>query len=185
MRKIILAACLWALCSTVMAKPYAVDYANSKITFAGQHAGKSFSGEFKSWQAAIDFDPANLPGSKISASFDLASAKTGDAMYDGTLPSADWFDVKNTPRAEFVTSSIRANPDGSYSASGNLTLRGVSKPVEFTFTLSDLNAPPVRVTAQFPIDRLAYAIGQKSDASAEWVSKTITIELQLSARPAP
>lgn len=165
------------------AAPYNVDYANSKIAFMGQHAGKNFSGEFKSWQAKIDFDPANLPGSKISAHFDLTSAKTGDMMYDGTLPSADWFDIKNTPQAEFVTTAIRANAAGGYMASGNLTLRGVTKPVEFTFSLSDLHAPPVRVTAQFPIDRLAYAIGQKSDAAAEWVSKTITVELQLSARP--
>lgn len=167
----------------VYAKPYAVDYAASKITFTGTHAGKAFEGVFGKWDADIDFDPENLEGSHIKAVFDLKEAKTGNSMFDGTLPQGDWFDVKNTPQGEFDVTQITAKSDGVYAATGNLTLRGVTQPVAFEFTIADISASPVKVTAEFPIDRLAFGIGKKSDEPAEWVSQTIEIKLDIVATP--
>lgn len=171
--------------SPVLAKTYVVDKAASQISFMGTHAGKPFEGKFGTWQADIEFDPDNLEGSKIKAVFDLKDAKTGNAMFDGTLPQADWFDVKNTPQGVFESTQIMSKGDGVYAASGELTLRGVTQPVAFDFTIDDLSASPVKVKAEFPIDRLAYGIGQKSDASAEWVSQTIEVLLDIAATPAP
>ena len=187
--KKILCAAAFALClaaAPALAADYVVDYKNSKIGFSGTHAGKAFSGTFGTWTATISFNPADLAASKIVATFDTASAATGDRMYDGTLPQADWFDAKTHPQATFVSTAIRAKEDGSgYSATGDLFLRGITKPVSFDFTLDGAgeNGTPVRARAQFALDRLDFDIGKKSDAKAEWVSREITLALDIAATP--
>ncbi len=166
-----------------LAADYVVDKAQSAIEFSGTHAGKAFKGRFDAWDAAISFDPANLAASSVKVTIDTASAKTGDAMYDGTLPTADWFDVKTHPQATFTSESITKNDDGSYAAKGQLTIRGKAVPVSFSFALSDLAAPPVKTNFTLTLDRLAHDIGLKSDAKAEWVSKEIPISVTLAASP--
>lgn len=171
--------------SPVMAKPYVVDQGASAITFSGTHAGKEFEGKFGTWSAEIDFDAENLEGSTLSATFDLKDAKTGNAMFDGTLPQADWFDVKATPEGTFQSTQILAKGDNVYTAHGDLILRGITQPAVFDFTIADLSADPVVVTGEFPIDRLAFGIGAKSDAKAEWVSQIIEVKLNIVASPKP
>lgn len=164
-----------------VAADYAVDYDASTITFSGTHAGDAFEGLFEDWNMQITFNPDDLSTSRIKARFTLDSAKTGNATYDGTLPQGDWFDVKNHPEGVFTSTAITTNDDGSYGAEGDLTLRGITQPVRFDFTLSDLDADPVMVAATFPIDRLAFDIGKKSDAKAEWVGQMITLTLAIQA----
>jgi cytochrome b561 len=165
------------------AAEYTIDKSQSSIAFSGTHAGKPFKGSFGTWDAIIVFDAANLTASSVKVTIDTASAKTGDAMYDGTLPTADWFDVKNHPQATFISDSITKKVDGAYTAKGQLTIRGKAVPVVFDFTLSDLAAPPVKTSFTLTLDRLAHDIGVKSDAKAEWVSKEIPITVTLAASP--
>jgi cytochrome b561 len=160
---------------------HSIDYAQSHVYFSASHAGKAFSGEFKDWRGDIAFDPAHLEKSIIIAHFSLSEAKTGNKMFDGTLPSADWFDVKNHPKGVFETTKIKANAEGSYQAEGTLTLRGITLPLAFSFTVSDLAVDPVLVKAQFEIDRLAYGIGKSSDGKAEWVSQMVGLNLEITA----
>lgn len=167
------------------ARVYTVDKEQSRVAFSGVHAGNAFEGVFDTWTADIDFDPENLAGSSIRATFDTASARTGNKMYDGTLPQADWFDVKNHAQATFVSTSIRENADGGYIATGDLTIRGTTAAVDVPFTLSDLTQTPVKAEARVEIDRLAFGIGKKSDEKAEWVDRAISVSMTLSATPAP
>jgi polyisoprenoid-binding protein YceI len=186
MKKLICAAAFLLLLAAApaLAADYTVDYKNSKIEFSGTHADTPFKGTFGVWTAAIRFDPADLAGSNIVATFDTASAKTGNSMYDGTLPQADWFDAKNHPQAIFASTAIAAKEDGSgYTATGDLTLRGVTKPVSFDFTLGAPEKAPVTAKASFAIDRLDFDIGKKSDAKAEWVGREITLTLDITATP--
>jgi cytochrome b561 len=161
---------------------HSIDYAQSHVYFSAAHAGKAFNGEFKEWQGDVSFDPENLEKSSIIVQFSLSEAKTGNKMFDGTLPSADWFDVKNHPIGVFETTKITAKPEGAYQAEGTLTLRGITLPLAFSFTVSDLAVEPVRVNAQFEIDRLAYGIGKSSDGKAEWVSQMIGLNLEITAQ---
>jgi len=184
MKYFVLALAAFVLASaSAQAASYKVDAAQSKISFAGEHAGTAFKGQFEKWTAAIEFDAANLPASRIDVTVETASAKTGNAMYDGTLPSADWFASDRFPQARFISTAITQNADGSYLAKGNLTIRDVTKPVEFTFTLSppDASTPAVNADAKFSLERLAFGIGQESDPKAEWVSANIALELHVVA----
>lgn len=174
-------AALLLISGVAQAKIYTVDYAASSVVFSGKHAGNDFKGTFEKWTAEIDFDPEALDKSHIKAVFDITSAKTGNAMYDGALPQVDWFDVKNHPQGIFEATAISKNDDGSYTAKGNLTLRDITHPAEFKFTLSDLAKNPVEAKASFTVDRLSYDIGKKSDGKAEWVSKDINLALDIKA----
>lgn len=172
--------------SAAQAGDYVVDYKKSKVEFSGTHAGNAFTGQFGTWTAVITFDPAQLDTSKIVATFDTNTAKTGNSMYDGTLPQADWFDVKNHAQATFTSTAITAKDDaGNYTAVGDLTIRGITKPATFDFTLSDLAQSPVTAKGKLTLDRMEYDIGKKSDASAEWVSRDIVIALDITATGAP
>jgi polyisoprenoid-binding protein YceI len=160
-----------------------VDNSKSSIKFAGEHAENPFKGAFESWKANIQFDATKLEESALDVTIDTASAKTGNAMYDGTLPTADWFDVKETPNARFISKSITRVPDGSYRADGTLTIRGVSKPFTLPFTLDpkDAAGKEVQANAVFSIDRLAFDVGKQSDGKAEWVGRDIDISLHIVA----
>jgi polyisoprenoid-binding protein YceI len=148
-----------------------VSAKNSQVSFAGEHVGMTFSGIFNKWNAELILPPETSP--KIIATFDIASAKTGDSTYDSTLPEGDWFDVANHPKGIFESSQIVAKDD-DYEVSGTLTLRGISQPVSFLLK----NSSTV-LTASFNIDRLAFNIGMDSDPDAEWVSKEINMTLKL------
>jgi len=165
----------------VQAATYVIDYDQSQVEFSGTHAGNDFTGVFEEWSAAIVFDPAALDTSSITASFKAASAKTGDKMYDGTLPQADWFDAKNHPDIVFESTGFEALGDNQYRANGTLTIKETTQPLSFDFTVSDLSQAPVTAEGSFDVDRLAYQIGVKSDAKAEWVGQMIGLSVAIVA----
>ena len=182
MFKTCLALLLTALLSTAtpaLAAPYQAKPVDSSISFAGTHAGTAFSGIFENFIVDVDFDPANVAATSLRVTIDLATAKTGNKMFDGTLPNSDWFDTENHPSALFKSTSVEKLVDGTFKATGDLTLRGITKPVSFIFTLDREDAPEINASADFTVDRLAYDIGLKSDPKAEWVSKDIAITLKL------
>lgn len=182
MKKFLLLA-LMLFSTSAMAADYKPDYTASQIEFSGTHADNKFTGKIEKWTAEISFDPKQLETSSIKAEFDLATAKTGNKMYDGTLPEADWFNTKQFPKASFVSTAIKANPDNSFTATGNLTIRSITHPVDLVFTVTDLTKSPVTADGHFIIKRLDYDLGKKTDDKAEWVSKDITVTLKIVATP--
>lgn len=175
---------IWALPGAGHAAEYEIDYDNSYIAFSGTHAGDTFQGEFKNWQADIYFNPDDLQNSRINARFDMAGAETGKPLYDGTLPQKDWFSVKEFPYSEFVAKNIIDEGAGNYLVTGDLTIRDITHEQAFIISLSDLPEEAggrVNVSGKLTIDRLAFDIGRQSDEKAEWVSREIEVELSLTA----
>ena len=144
---------------------------NSQLSFSGEHAGMPFEGKFNDWEASLILPPADTP--MIKASFDLRSAKTGDRTYDTALQEGDWFDVENTPTANFSSSNVSLLPSGKgYLVKGDLILRGVVQTLEF-----ELLQNSETLTATISVDRLVHKIGFESDPEAEWVSRDIELSL--------
>lgn len=156
----------------VSAQTIKASNTNSKLTFDGEHAGMPFSGIFEQWQSTLTLPPSQ-PAS-IIATFVLSSAKTGDWTYDSTLPEADWFDIAQYPTGKFISSSMSTTPQG-FDVSGELTLRGITKPVKFSLLGSLENG----FTANITIDRLMFDIGKESDPDAQWVSRDIGLSLSI------
>ncbi|CFX22148.1 YceI-like domain protein (fragment) [Candidatus Filomicrobium marinum] len=151
----------------------------STIGFAGTHAGRPFTGTFQSWEADISFDPSDLASSRAEVTVDLASAITGDATYDKTLPTTDWFNVSQIAQAKFVTTDISQAADGrSFNAEGLLSIRGVDVPVTLTFNFID-QGQDARLEGTASLKRLDFGIGKGSDADGAWVSLDIPVTVSV------
>lgn len=162
---------------------WTVDAANSKLGFKGAFNGDAFNGVFHRWSAQIAFDPKNLAASKASVSVDVASAATGDADRDQAMPTADWFSAKTQPRASFVTSSFKDLGGGRYQAVGNLTLRGVTRPVVLPFTLA-ISGDTARMNGSVVLNRTAFGIGQGQWKTGEVVATEVSVNIALTAHRA-
>jgi len=145
------------------------SHQSGSVAFSGQHAGMYFEGKFERWQATLNLPPQSNPN--ITATFYMNSAKTGDSIYDSTLPEFDWFDVENHALGTFVSTKIEITEEG-FQVLGDLTIKHITKPVSFMLIDSD-----DKFSASFGINRLDYKIGWESDPDAEWVSKTISISM--------
>jgi polyisoprenoid-binding protein YceI len=163
------------------APAWSVDQAASAVRFSSSFSGAAFTGTFSRWSADIRFDPANLAGSSVTATVDVASAATGDADRDQTLPTDKFFAAARFPRAIFTAHTFRALGGGRYEAVGALTLRGVAKPLTLPFTLV-LNGPAARMNAQVSLNRLAFGIGQDEWRNTDALPANVTVTIALSAR---
>ena len=120
------------LCASLSyAGDFTIDASHSNIEFTIRHLVSKVKGQFKSFNGEISFDSKNPEASKISANIDVASLNTNQKNRDEHLLSDDFFAVKKNPTLSFVSTEIKSDGDSKYKMSGNLTLRGVTKPVIF------------------------------------------------------
>jgi polyisoprenoid-binding protein YceI len=183
MRALVLAAGLAALAGPVLAAPppaWAVDKAHSAVRFSSSFNGAAFSGSFSRWNADIRFDPANLAASQVTAVIDVASAATGDADRDQALPTDDFLAAAKFPRATFTAHAFKALGGGRYLAIGQLTLRGVSKPLSLPFTLK-IAGTKATMTASLPLDRLAFGVGQNEWRKTDAIPAAVTVAVAINA----
>lgn len=156
----------------------------SRIGFSGTHAGREFTGTFQSWQADIAFDPQDLATSKAAVTADLTSAVTGDATYDKTLPTADWFNVSQIAQATFKTTAITAGAEPkAFIAEGLLSIRGVEVPVSLAFSFVE-SGDEAHLQGTASLKRLAFGIGKGSDATGDWVSLDIPVTVEVTLKRA-
>ena len=180
----LLAAAIIAAPGASLAAPAAawiVDKPASSLRFASSLGGEAFSGAFKQWDADIRFDPANLAGSSVAASVNVASAATGSADRDQALPTADFFDAAHFPKAIFFAKSFKALGAGRYQAAGVLTLRGVAKQLILPFTLA-ITGPQAKMTGTVAINRLAFGVGQNEWKAVTTLPAAVSVTLNLVAR---
>jgi polyisoprenoid-binding protein YceI len=162
------------------APKWAVDPAHSQLTFESSAEGAAFEGRFQTWDADIRFDPKQLGQSKVVVTVDTASAVTGDTSRDQSAHSSDWFASAVFPKATFTATSFKDLGGGKYEADGDLSIRGVSKPVSLPFTLS-INGGQASMTGETSVDRTLFGVGQGEYAGADIVPLEVTIKVSIEA----
>lgn len=163
---------------------WTVDYAKSNINFTVLWSGEAFSGMFKSWNADIDFDPADLAHSRAAVNIDITSEASGEAEFDDGLRGAMGFQVAQFPKAQFVTDSITHKSGSDYLAKGRLTLRGVGKTIMLPFRLTmSGNIAHLQGTAQ--VVRTDYGVGQGQWAAPDPVTREVKVTVDLMATRSP
>jgi polyisoprenoid-binding protein YceI len=171
-----------ALPLAATAADYAVQPAASTLGFSDSFQGETFNGHFGQWTAAISYDPANLAGSKFDVEVVLASVKTGDKDRDGALPGTDFFDAAKFPKAHFVSTGFHQN-GARVIADGNLTLRGVTKPVSLDVTFKPQGKGATLDVAGI-VKRLDFGVGggDYADTSVIGADVKVTAHLQLAPK---
>jgi len=152
------------------------------LTFEATQAGATFTGRFDRFTADIDFDPANPAACRFDVRIEVASADTRESQRDEVLKGPDFFWVERHPAATYAGRGCRATGDG-FTLDGELTLRGVTRPVPLRFT----HAPGqggASLEGSARLDRLDFGIGQGEWQSTEWVGAEVTVRFDL-LLPAP
>lgn len=152
----------------------------SALTFATSWSGAAVEGRFDTWKAEILFSPDALERSKVTVSIDMASAKTGDAQRDASLPAPDWFDTANHPKAVFKATRFAKTGADRYVAHGTLSLRGVTKPLDLPFKLT-IAGDKARMSGDASLDRTVFGVGQGEFAATDQIPGKVAVHVQLTA----
>jgi cytochrome b561/polyisoprenoid-binding protein YceI len=160
---------------------WAVAKSGSKLDFTADWSGQPITGHFGAWDSDIVFSPDALPASHLKITVDIASAATGDAQRDASLPSADWFDAATHPHAVFQSDRITQTSPGHYKAVGTLDLRGVHKPLTLAFTVA-IKGDTATASGQTVINRTLFGIGQGEWAATDQIAANVKVSFAITAR---
>jgi polyisoprenoid-binding protein YceI len=116
----------------LQAEEYAIDSkgAHAFIQFRIQHLGYSWLfGRFDKFSGNFSYDEKNPSAAKVTVDIDPSSIDSNHAERDKHLRSEEFLYVDKYPQAKFVSTAYQEKADGSAELKGDLTLRGVTKPV--------------------------------------------------------
>lgn len=124
---------------------YAVDPAHTRIGFVARHAMiTKVRGAFNDFVGTGHFDAGDPRASHLELTIQAASVDTGNADRDGHVRSGDFLDVAAHPTITFSSTTVDPLGAGRYRVIGDLTLRGVSRPVTIDFEYAGVvNDPDV------------------------------------------
>lgn len=113
-----------------LAATYDVDVSHSSVGFSVRHMGVSnVRGAFSEFSGSFDFDPADPKSWQVEATVQVGSIDTRIENRDNHLKSPDFFDAENHPTITFRSTGVKPLENGRYQLAGDLTIRGVTKPI--------------------------------------------------------
>jgi len=166
-------------------REFVIDVPNSKVEFfVGSSAG-DVNGVFSSWSGRLYVATPGVPESAtLNLQIDAASMTTGSAIKDKMVKGPRFFDVDNYPTISFASTSVLTSDDpNQFQLQGNLTLRGVTKPVVFQVTLVRNGRAGGRITADLSFDRRDF--GMTQNVPLVRVDHSVTVKVNLHVQPKP
>src|SRR5215216_181516 len=116
---------------------YAIDPAHSRIGFVARHAMVTkVRGSFNEFEGSGYFDAANPSSSHLQLVIKAASIDTRNADRDAHLRSNEFFAMDEYPEITFRSTAVDQTGDDGYRVTGDLTIKGVTKPVTVDFDYS-------------------------------------------------
>ncbi|MEJ7561243.1 MAG: YceI family protein [Ilumatobacteraceae bacterium] len=171
--------------STDLVGAWTVDPAHSRLGFSVRHMMVSkVRGQFSEYDANVTIadDPSQ---SRVDATVQIASIDTHDANRDGHLRSGEFFDAETHPTMTFTTTGLTGS-GSDYQLAGELTIRGVTKPVVFDLEYQGVGKNPwgatvAGLTATTKISREEFGLtwNQALETGGVLIGDKIDIELDL------
>ena len=177
----------------IPAGDYRMDVAHSAIGFSIRHNELVLvSGRFKDFSGTIHYDDKDVAKSSVEFKAKVESIDTGVEARDRHLRTADFFEVEKFPEMTFKSTRVERKGKNLI-LHGELTLKGVTKPVTLPFTLTGAikdgrGNTRIGIAAQTKIDRRDFGItwGRALPGGGFDVAHDVMIDLQLEAiQPAP
>ncbi|MEU9400159.1 YceI family protein [Streptomyces sp. SID4985] len=169
--------------------PWTIDPVHSTVGAVAQHLGiSSVRGRFTEFGGSIEIAPDDLAKSRVEAVIRAESIDTGNTMRDTHLRSADFLDVEHHPELTYRSSGItQAGPD-RWTVHGELSMRGVVRPVDLDLAYLGTGADPwggtraaFRATAELHRDDFAMNYNQILQAGIAAIGTTLRVELDIQA----
>ena len=163
----------------VAAGTYAVDPNHTQVTWQVNHMGFSMlEGQFGASGGSIMIDPAKPNATKVEVNFAIDQLSVTSAPFTGHLKSKDFFDVATHPTAKFVSTKVFATGDKA-TITGDLTIKGVTKPVVLQATFVGAGTNPMNKKVNFgfratsSIKRSDFGLGAAVPVVSDRVDLTI------------
>lgn len=168
-----------------------IDTGHSELSFRIRHLVSRVSGSFNQWSGTLVADPANLAGGSVEVEIQTASIFTNNERRDTHLRSDDFFDAANHPVITFRSTRVEVRGE-ALRVHGNLTMRGVTRPVVLEGRALGVSGTPGRrrvgFEAETRIDRTDFGVRWNRGAEGGGVvlGDEVTIRIAVSAveRPA-
>ena len=113
---------------------YTIDPAHTRLGFSARHAMvTTVRGSFKDFAGAAHIDAANPSASSVTLTIQTGSIDTGQTDRDAHLVSGDFFDAAANPTITFVSTTVDRVDDDTWAITGDLTMKGNTKPVTIAF----------------------------------------------------
>lgn len=149
--------------------------AGSKIHFVIKNFGIKTGGDFSGLKGTIKFDAAKLTASSFNVSVDAKTVNTDNNTRDGHLRKSEYFDVDKFPLLSFVSTKItQSSIAGRFYVFGNLTIKAVSKPIEFGFSAT-AKGKGYFFEGAFEINRRDFGVGGNSISMADKLTVSLSV----------
>ena len=120
---------------------WTIDTVHSEVSFRIRHLVSKVPGTFTSWHGTIVADPTNWNGGSVDVRIAAGSITTKNEKRDAHLRSADFFAADSFPEITFKSRSVEVT-GSAITVAGDLTMRGVTKPVVLTGEFGGITGPP-------------------------------------------
>ncbi len=190
-KRIVLTAALATASTAAFAAPvtYRIDPSHTDVIASWSHLGFSNpTAHFGQVDGTITYDPQNVGASKVEVTIPLSGMNSHVAKFDEHLRSADLFDVARFPDITFKSTKVEAAGENRLRVTGDLTLRGVSKPTVLDVTLNKVGehpmtkAPTIGFDATTTLKRSEFGLGYALPAVGDEVRIRITTEASVAPR---
>ena len=150
----------------------------SRVHFVIKNFGIKTGGDFTGLKGTIKFDPVNFGSSVFDVSVDANTIDTDNSSRDGHLRKSEYFDVAKFKTINFKsTRVVKSTVAGRFYVFGELTIKGVTKPVEFGFGATPKDGGFV-FDGEFGINRRNFGVGGSSIS----MSDNLTVSLSVFAK---
>jgi len=168
---------------------YTIDTAHSRVGFVARHAMVTkVRGAFNEWEGSATIDGENPANSSARVTIQARSIDTRNKQRDEHLRSNDFLDMNTHPAITFVSTAVEQIDDSTYRMMGDLTIRGVTKPVNITFEYVGTAVDPygnrrVGLEGSVVINRKDFGVTWNAalEGGGVLVSEKITLEIEVSA----
>ena len=184
MKKLALVATLASLSAAALAAPetFNIDPSHTFPRFEYDHFGYSNQQHrFEKTSGKIVLDRAAKTGS-VDVSIDTKSVNAGSALFNGHIQGEDFFHTEKYPSISFKSTKVKFDGDKPVAVDGNLTIKGVTKPV--TLTVTNFHAMPhpmlkkdaIGANAVTKVKRSDFNMGKFVPYVSDEVSLSIAVE---------
>lgn len=174
-----------------IAKPvtYTIDPTHTAAVFSWDHFGFSTpSGNFSNIQGKIVVDNEQPAKSAVHVTIPVSSINTNVTALDDHLKKADFFDAAKYPNISFKSTKVETQDKKNFKITGDLTIKGVTKPVVLDAVLNKqaehpmMKVPAIGFNATTSFDRSAFGLGANVPSVGDKITVQITTEATV---PAP
>jgi polyisoprenoid-binding protein YceI len=168
---------------------YTLDLAHTRIGFSARHAMVSkVRGQFNEFNGSIFLDAENPANSQVELTIKAASIDTRNADRDAHLRSNDFFAMEEYPEITFRSTHVEQATENKYYVTGDLTIRGTTKPVTVNFELNGSVVDPwgnfrIGFDGQTTINRKDWGVSFNAalEAGGVMVSEKVNLEFEVEA----